>query len=780
MQKYIIFIYSLAICFLWGCQDDTWMEGRTDREQNGEVPVEFIMELPQNGLLTRAEGGELVEVGEKTEFEEGDIIQIVGNFYSGMEDTEKDVTLVSSVCCYLTYAPGSDGGPGKWVNNTERPLYWPFESEWATFSAFYYPQYNGLIEPGASTEAVLLEALEINTDPLRAESIEKIEYGQAVKLEFQHACTRLILTDVEEVLNGSYDKLWLTVADDDSKKTNAFKLHVKEETLQTATGGEGKVTENENKELAFELEWVAETVPGQSTTSIGGKKYKITTQEGTGEEKKAFVFFLSPGDYSDVSLTRRLGRSLLSWKGINELNNLQTGKSYTLSLKDMSGNIIIDENDDWWREEEEDYVNAKDFKLQDFLDALAAGTAYSFDKNGKKVQVLEEDGNSVYLLKGVDFNDERDFTPVDLNSGITFDGNGYFFKNVKRNIFKATNGKIQNLGIKDSRLEQVQLEENANVGLLAREIKGEIAELRLENVGIEISSIASSSDNIFSVGVLGGQTKADISGIEIEGLEVVVNETQIEKGTLYLGGLVGQLGDGKKIDGVSISGAERITITNKLTAQTGNIYTGGLAGTSAGNILNSNIRADVDASQANGGVVYTGGLVGQMRGSQAGEEHIQVRNSMNEGSVKGGTCHRDQDEDESRGHSSTGGLVGYALSKSDIQGCVVSGETISATIGGKDLMVYYSVGGIVGTVMPAKSEDKDNYPVVKSNQVYVGVDSNLAPEERFCMVGWLAGIAPDNIDEEMSNTVSVQTSFKKIGLVSNDQNPDDTDAPGTE
>ena len=682
MKNLSYFIYSLAICFLWGCQDDTWMEGRTDREQNGEVPVEFIMELPQSGLLTRAEDGELAEVGEKTEFVEGDIIQVVGNFYSGTE-TEENVTLVSSVCCYLTYAPGSDGGLGKWVNNTERSLYWPFESEWGTFSAFYYPQYNGLIEPGASTEAVLLDELEIDTDPLMTEMTEKIEYGQAVKLEFKHACTRLILTDVEEVLNGFYDKLWLTVAGDESGKTNAFKLSVKEETTQQeeATGGE-EVTGNENQKLSFDLEWVAETVSGQSTTSIGGKKYKITTQgqEGVKEEKEAFVFFLPPGDYSDVSLTRRLGRSLLSWKEIIKLNKLEAGNSYTLSLKEISGNIIIDEDDDWWREEEGDYVNAKDFELQDFLDALAAGTAYSFDKNGKKVQVLEEDGNSVYLLKGVDFNDERDFTPVDLNSGITFDGNGYFFKNVKRNIFKATNGKIQNLGIKDSRLEQVQLEENANVGLLAREIKGEIADLRLENVGIEISSIASSSDNIFSVGVLGGQTTADISGIEIKGLEVVVDETQIETGTLYLGGLVGQLGDGKDIDGVSISGAEGITITNKLTAQTGNIYTGGLAGVSAGNILNSNIRADVDASQANGGTVYTGGLVGQMRGNQEGNVHIKVWNSMNEGSVKGGTCHRNQAVENSRGHSSTGGLVGYALSKSDIQGCVVSGETISATI----------------------------------------------------------------------------------------------------
>ena len=88
---------------------------------------------------------------------------------------------------------------------------------------------------------------------------------------------------------------------------------------------------------------------------------------------------------------------------------------------------------------------------------------------------------------------------------------------------------------------------------------------------------------------------------------------------------------------------------------------------------------------------------------------------------------------------------------------------------------------MVGTVMPTESADTENYPVIKDNQVYVGVDSSLTNEERFCMVGWLAGIAPDNISKDTTNEVNVQTNFNQVGLVSNDQEPDDTeDTPGTE
>lgn len=775
MQKYIIFIYSLAICFLFGCQDDAWLEGQGSREQNGDVPVEFITELPQSGFLTRA-GGDGSIVGEKTEFEDGDIIQVVANFYRNTSDEQEE--FLSSVCSYLTYdKDDSSKELGKWVDSNSK-LYWPSDSEWAVFSAFYYPGYDGMLQVGSESRTILLDSLDITTDPLMVEKTGRIEYGHAVKLQFEHVCTQLILTDLKEVVADSFDRLWLkdngTATGGDGQKKNAFYIKLEE----TQSGME-MTTENPNKELSLEFEWTTKVATGQSAVLVGGRKVTPKSQEES--EEDVHVFFLPPGDYSDASLTRRLGRSLLSWTDVNELQNLKAGHSYIVSLSDISGNIIVDEDDDWWKDEEDGYIKASEFILQDFLDAVAQNHNYSYtDKeSGKTIQVLESNGNYVTLLTGIDFEGSRKFKPVTLNDGVIFDGGGYFFKNVKRNIFDATNGKIQNLGIKDSRLEQVQLKDNSNVGLLAREINDEVTNLRVENVGIEISSISSSGDNVFSVGVLGGIVNAEISEIEIENIEVAVNKTSIEIGTLYLGGLVGQLGVDAGIKGVSVSGTKGITITNALTVRTGNIYTGGLVGVSACNILDCNIRADVDASNADGGAVYTGGMVGYMRGTEPAENqegksqekvsHIQIGNSLNEGTIKGGACH--YYTDSKGGHSSTGGLVGYSLRMVDIRNCTVGGKISSNIIGNKGSQIYYSIGGVIGTVMPADSQNPEDYVQIQYNQVYAGIDSEIKTEDEFCMVGWLAGIAPENVDDDETNIVKVQTKFENVGRPSNDLVP---------
>lgn len=760
---------------LSGCTDERWQESGGTTENVGGLPIEFIMDLAPVTPSSRTDVAN-VEIGEKTEFAPGDIIQIVANFYKKSKTDQNQLELMTdkSVCCFLTYQKGDNDLMGTWVNTSGASLYWPWESEEASFAAFYYPGFDGLLDVDKTTLPVLLDSLDVTTDPLMANEVTKIPYGNAVHLTFEHQCTRLVLTDLEAVTGGaSYTRLWMENKKEEeavSSQQNAFQLSLNESTGTTDTNEQGK--------LSLKFEFTQET--DGSSVLIGGRSTPITSS--TDNSENAIVFFLPPGDYSNVALTRRFGRPLLSWEGVTKLNDLKAGKSYTVSLTDLLGNITIDDDDDWWKDDET-YIPApddEDFSLSEFLRRIEEGQPYSYVHNGETIDVMEKTADNYLVLKyNIDFTDQDD-TQVTVKSGITFDGNGHFFKNVNtRPVFETVQGHVQNLGITKSTQNNVSLTtdpnspRNSEFGILARESQGMVDGIRLDNITIQVTKMEGKGP--FMIGALVGNNNTQpITNIEVNDIQVSsgANANDTKEGTVVmLGGIIGQNGENASLENVSMSGDGKITVTNNTPITVGSVYTGGLVGLSASHIKNCKIRADVSAYDATGTWVYTGGLAGSMRNQKTDttKDHILVDSSQNEGTVRGGECLSDNSTtgDAARGHSATGGLVGYSL-RADIRHCTVSGTVETHTGTHNDGIEYYTLGGIAGAVRAVDSTDTDDYPQVFDNDVYAIVywDASTAT---YCFAGWLAGVAPANVEatQPQPNTCYIQTSLKKVGIEDN-------------
>lgn len=790
MKKYIALIYSLVLTLcLSGCTEERWLENGENTGQDSGMPIEFVMNINPIQALTRADGNNNVVINEKTEFSEGDIIQIVANFYYTEENTEgtpEETTekLYSSACCILTYDEN-----GNWVNKSEINLSWPWE-ELVTgkFQAFYYHGFDGLIKLNGKTEEYTPKALLDFDDlgnlpaPLMTKEVT-VEYGNAVNLTFEHQCARLVLTDYANVIGNSYDRLWLENQKDDK---NAFKLGLKKNT--------------ENKKLSFSLEFTS--VKDENRALIGGKKTEFTESESE-DKKNAIVFYLPPGDYSKVSLVRRFGYPLLSWdvpeattNDTPSLNNLEAGKSYTVSLEELQGNITIDDDDDWWKDDE--FVPSGDgFSLEKFLESIGSGSSYSYTNNaGKEVSVLEAtketvNGVSITYLKlktGVDFNNYDGKIEVGLGNGVVFDGGRYSFKNIAQPVFSKVEGAIQNLGINTINTTQIKLNsEKHNFGILARENHGTIDNIRLNNINIDVCELYNGDGIVNMVGTMVGHNLGKISNIELNDIIITVSDTQGQGGTsLVLGGLIGQNGANNSLEEIRMFGDDKIIVNNETKMNIGSVYTGGLVGLSSGNILNCAVRADVDASKATGTWVYTGGIAGAMRNTiddgkkNSDNKKIDFINSNNEGNVTGGVCiYNDQGgSTSSQGHSSTGGLVGYSL-YTDIKNCTVKGEISSSIIKYENVEAYnefYTIGGLVGAVRAAKSEEASLYPDVINNSVYSTISESLeehistSTEQNYvhyCYIGWLAGIAPTNVRDDKTNKKLVINDYNNVGYLSN-------------
>lgn len=771
MKRYITFISCFIIlCGLLGCTDERWLENGSAAENTGGLPIEFVMDLAPIQPVTRADGTK-INYGQKTKFVKDDIIQIVANFYKKSETDDNKFELMQgkSVSCILTY------NGEKWEDKSGANLYWPWDSEKADFTAFYYPGFDGVLSVGSSP-TVLLDSLEVTTDPLMTNKVSNIPYGNAVPLKFEHKCARLILTDLDAVTGGaSYSELWMENLnpDTDNAKTNAFALNLSKTNNELSLGFNFETVRDENNRVL-----------------IGGK---TAVDENNNSVKNSMLFFLPPGNYSTVALTRRFGHSLFRWDSVDKLKDLTAGSSYIVSLKDLLGHITIDNDDDWW-EDEDEYIKPENgkFNLNDFLECVGNGRPYSYYDNGNEVVVLERIANNyVVLKKNIDFN-SQEFTLRNIDAGITFDGNGHFFKNVTYNsIFNKIDGNVMNLGIIDSKVTDISLTEEkvgaqgdykANMfGLLARECLGNIDRIRLSNITIHVSSLE--EGGTFMVGALVGENNlSPISNIEVNGNITVTVNDELTKGSLILGGLVGQNGKDASLESVTVYDNAEISVKNNTQIAKGSVYTGGLVGLSSSDVKNCKVLADVDASNATGIWVYTGGVVGSLRNStdSAGSEtrdtteetnlHIKLENSQNIGTVIGGRCLQNVTEDEAAsGHSSTGGLVGYSL-RADITNSLVSGTVLSTIEVEEGKSEYYTIGGVVGAVRAVKSGDVHDYPVVRDNSIYANVNSQ--PNGTSCFVGWLAGIAPQNIIEQTNlNSLYVETKLGKVGRI-------DDSAPG--
>lgn len=786
MKKYISFIASLILsCCLISCTEEQWVENGGGTEQQGGLPIEFVMDIAPSQPLTRTDGTEITIEGEKTAFENGDIIQIVANFYCKDANGTANILMPEeSICTMLQYQKSETDNMGKWVNyepvsGKGKPLYWPWKSEEATFQAFYYPGFNGFIDPENETLPVLLDSVDIKTNPLMAEETVRIPYGNAVHLKFNHICTRLILTDLDDVTGGAnYSRLWMenNLSTPETSNTNAFKLRVNKVNSETEPADNGK--------LSFEYSFI-DVQNEEQKVLIGGRSATIS-KNNSNEKETAIIFFLPEGNYSDVTLTRRFGRPLLNWKNVTELQLLETGKSYIVSLNELKGNITIDDDDDWWEDDQTPIKPEKGyFELDKFLQCIEDGVPYSYDdKEGKKIIVLEEiEENHLVLTQNIDFNNET-FTPGNISSAITLDGNGHYFSNVKATIFTQIEGIIQNLGLKKCNVS-IQLDtKTPDFGLLTKTNRGTIENIRLSEINVTVTSIE--NGGTYEVGSLVADSQGPINNIEMDNVKVTTSSQNITNGTLMLGGLVGQTAQDAPLEKVQMYSENMIEVTNNTKMENGSVYTGGLVGLSSSNVKECNVRANVNTANATGTWLYTGGLVGSMRNQiDKGEtekiEHILLEFSQNIGTVTGGECKGQVSGNIiSTGHSATGGLVGYSL-RADIKNCIVDGK-VTSYIGENHndethAFEFYTIGGLAGAVRAAESEKPEDFPKVENNYVYTTIDNTLPNDEsnttvHFCKVGWLAGIAPTNVEEELSNSILADTQYKNVGYPSNNSPSD--------
>lgn len=655
----------LLVILLCGCGKDLMTEQQVRSSDGKALPIEFVMAYP--AMLDAGDNPDTRVQKDQLEFEEGDVIHVSATF-----TLLGGGTLNKYDCLELT--------GGKWVSREEsgtatQPMLWPWDAEKATFQVYYLAHSSGILKE--KTER-LLDDLRTEADPVYAVA-EKIPYGGAVKLEFTHLCTQLRISGLKE----GETEFWLQK----EGLKDAFSL------------------ERSSESLNFQfIEASEELRAGQAPRVIG-------TSDGEGNA----VFYLAPGDYSNVDITYPYGLSYLTLTDVEGLAALKANTVYTLNIKSGSGNVDEADDEDWWPDPDDD----KDDVLLDtedingLLQAIHDGKEY-VTKNG--TLILAADNSGTYLLRNVDFQ-KNSFTPQVLPNGTVFDGKYHYIKNVSGSaLFSEINGRVSNLGIAGGEVAQPDF---SNMGILAptASVSAFMNNLRVKNISIIHQS--SLMEGVCNIGALVGSNSGTIYEVKLGGKINVEIKSDDAPGRVHVGGLVGQ--SSGSITNVSLLDDDdpvqvKVVCDCRFHEESGqqqiegDRYVGGLAGLSTGNVNNCRISATVTAENSQGVLMYTGGLIGMLRGSDeggtAGTTTVSLSSSIASGEVTGGLAFPLDDTINGEGRSYTGGLVGYAYSVASITDCKSMG-----IVHGHDYQpdfhpyenAYYAIGGAFGQVYGANT-----------------------------------------------------------------------------
>lgn len=211
-------------------------------------------------------------------------------------------------------------------------------------------------------------------------------------------------------------------------------------------------------------------------------------------------------------------------------------------------------------------------------------------------------GKNYRLMSNIDLTG-KNWTSKTLNSGKTFDGNGYTITGLNNTMFSSVAGGT----IKNLILDNVSISSSAsNVGALVASTSGTST---IENVSLS-GSLVSTSNSKVNVGSLVGYNTGTLS---INGISSSVNISKTGTGEGKVGGIVGMLKCGNT------------TITNSkfdgnITTIGSNVLTGGVLGvaqlenatntlliqnTTSSGTISSNISGSADSSG-------TGGIAGSL------------------------------------------------------------------------------------------------------------------------------------------------------------------------
>lgn len=676
----------LLLLTLGSCRNDL-EDVYAERGEKGR-PVRFLTEWPEDGM------GNTRAITDKAAFEEGDVMQVSAVFTlmdEGGNLSEETETQ------YATLKLEN----GEWVNmaaetETQLKMEWPWNAASAVFTAYYMDKWDGPIKNNERTDPVVMDRFEytvedktdpivINPEPLKAMS-GTVEYGHAVHLKFEHLCTRLTITDV-----GNEKEYWLKLAEAGVLK-NACVISLKDNILSH------EFVNEESDKVASLVEVI-----------------QVANEEGVMEDKRAVTFHLEPGNYSRFKLTRRNGYSYLTISGVNALAEMKAGDAYTISLEKLKGNVTPDDkDDDWWSEREPEPIEAEEFNVKDFMEAIqACNKDYICElDNGETITLLEYDPTrkEMLLTADVDFKGAS-FTPVELKDMTTFDGGRNYIIGLAGPMFQEMRGTVRNLYLTNAILKHdktsLHTEDNHGEewGILGRIGDGMTVEnVRLRDATLDIE-LHESNDKSYKVGALIGWVKDGVLREITLGDNVSVTvRVEEEEATQYItsvGGVVGEC-SGTLTDVRNMSqtpGSNPVIKVMNNCQGYSTRYTGGIVGLLAdGELSNCEVNAVVDASQATGTWNYTGGAVGGVRstGGAALIADVIVSGKVTGGGVVG----------VSSTHSATGGLVGNLQASSVTGGVAYSSVDIAITYEA-GTNTYYTIGGVIGTMTGAQDISKN-------------------------------------------------------------------------
>ena len=693
-KLYIVLSVLLPLVGLWGCKD-----GFTDERLplDGDVPVEFVFDGPAGLARTRG-----VEDYKKL-FAVGDVIHVQASFTSndGAQSTAYGAMRLSEA--------------RKWVAIEGAELYWPFDAATGTFKAWYVYGSDGPLYPGTATATVSLSDINDTQDPLEAVK-ENVKYGNAVNMQFTHACTHLTLEKLD--LNVT-DYYWMVLGGGESIK-NAFRLAL-----------------DAKNELKLEFLSVGDR-DYKDVAYISRRSETMTAQDADGNNRtySKTSFYLAPGIYDSFELRTNNNFPYMSF--INSIpGDEETGRKpgellanhpYILNVEFAKGaDYVTNTEDDW---DETDAVFQVDVKA--FLEAVRYGREYTGKaENGEDVPVLRSVNGALVLLRNLDFQfydkyafEELGFYP-DVSAGTILEGNLHYIENIGHPVFRFNSGTIRNLGLKTLKSTVTAFETDAgnqdrdfsNIGgLCLRNEKGAIIRnIRMEDFDLTVKIQAEdprtgkqSNDN-FSIGGLCGDNLSTISEISLKGeIKIVVKplgETAADDyhyvdANINIGGIAGNhtmiLSDVAPETGKTFS----VTITNICRGRddwgSGVFCLGGAVGQSTANEISRVVMRNVtiNAKESDGYQQYIGGLAGRLRGNATAEITSFMSDCTVDGKVTCGTVSQFGDNAISP-YCYVGGLSGNARDY-NIHNCRAVCDVDAMTTPSKG--TTFATGGAIGLI----------------------------------------------------------------------------------
>lgn len=693
----------LWLPLLIACADDVFSGNENN---DGELPVTFEFVLPS---ATRSDNN-LIQ--DRTSFKNKDVIHIEGTFTC----TDGEIKIRYGAMSY-------DAAKKSWTAVDKSELTWPDDADAGSFKAYFVQRREddsegGIIQTGGQTPTYSMSDLTYENDPLSAETKEeRIPYGHAVKLNFEHICTYLTLKGLGAKVADTY---WFTQRN--KTLNNAFYLKRNADNTLTFTFCQKPDPRYHRDGYTDALVYINTT----TVTEVDGTKAK---------------FFLPPGNYDSFTLCYPgaesnffdyLEYTYVPSQGESEIGPyLESNHSYLLDISKSKGITISSPppgpSEETWDDSDNDYIHVN---VKDFLKAVANGTDYYYDKT----QILQGGSNSTKLLHNISFDktsysrETFDFEPI-VKEGSVFDGGHHYIRDIACPVFHRNRGTIRNLGLRNIDAEFIsdeadmgkenkdEYDQSRNGILCGWNERGTVENIRIAGAKIiakvkndtETTDDKDASQEAHNIGCVIGSNTGTVTDVALAGTFTLTVDAYTDgdysnkvDASVMIGGIVGQNAEHGSISNVApyedadeSVGELVFRIENKCIGELGAFYVGGVAGLSSAYISNVTLPAvSIDGSDSKCVAMYMGGIAGQLSatGSDSGTTATSLCTIT--GTVKAGAVYH-ADRGDIAAKSYIGGISGV-LGQS-ITDCRTA---VSVSVGtDAHERVMYATGGAFGRIL---------------------------------------------------------------------------------